>query len=309
MRITKERSVESQQKQDRDAAKPSVPALLWLMPKLPNAAPVSALPRPIDLAYPSNRVAVVATLAFGAATLLLGRGWRQALGVSGAAFVGWASGRELDPDFPLSASLALGLAGVAALGQTERGNPQTAPAVLPGFAALSAVRILSATVGHPVSPQDAAALSAQAGIAALAGYRTPALLPAAALALSGTQPDALRPEASWSAPAALGAGLLPTLKRTSAHERPRQIFADLLSLAALSLTRQITAPELPDSHCDLVPIRVSASRLQASRALSLGTLALGLLRRESSSLVPLAAACLGTGLRRSLEWKEGGQSS
>ncbi|MGY2894992.1 hypothetical protein [Deinococcus sp. UYEF24] len=276
------------------------------MPKRSKAAPISALPRPIDLAYPSNRTALLGTLVFGAATLLLGRGWRQALGVSGAAFVGWATARELDPDFPLSASLALGLAGVAGLGQTERGKPQSAPAVLPGFAALSAVRILSATVGHPVNPQDAAALSVQAGVAALAGYRTSALLPAAALALSGTQQDTLRPEAAWSAPVALGAGLLPALKRQNAQERPRQIYGDLLSLAALSLTRQITAPERPDSRCDEVPIQVSASRLQASRTLSLGALALGLLRRESSSLLPLAAACLGTGLRRSLDLQDGG---
>ncbi|WP_407568696.1 hypothetical protein [Deinococcus altitudinis] len=273
------------------------------------AVPVSALPRPIDLTYPSNRAALLGTVVFGAATLLLGRSWRQALGVSGTALLGWATARELDPDFPLSATLALGLAGAAGLGQTERGNPHTAPAVLPGFAALSAVRILSATVGHPVSPQDAAALSVQAGVAALSGARTSALLPASALALSGTQ-DTLRPEAAWSAPAALGAGLLPALKRQTgnkhqaAQERPRQMYGDLLSLASLSLTRQITAPERPDSRCDQVPIRVSASRLQASRALSLGALALGLLRRESSSLLPLAAACLGTGLRRSLELQE-----
>ena len=271
------------------------------MPKRSEAAPLSALPRPIDPAYPSNRVALLGTLAFGAVTLLLGRDWRQALGVGGTAFLGWATARELDPDFPVSASVALGLAGAASLGQTERGKAYTAPAVLPGFAALSAVRILSATVGHPVSPQDAAALSVQAGVAALAGYRTPALLPAAALALSGAQQDTLRPEAAWSAPAALGTGLLPTLSRKPAQQRPCQIHGDLLSLIALSLTRRITAPETPDSRCDQAPVVVSASRLQASRALSLGALALGILRRESSALLPLAAACVGTGLRRSLD--------
>ena len=274
------------------------------MPKPSDVVPVSALPRPLDLTYPSNRAALLGTVAFGAATLLLGRGWRHALGVGGAAFLGWATGRELDPDFPVSALVALGLAGTASLGQTERGRAHTAPAPLPGFAALSAVRILSATVGHPVSPQDAAALSIQAGVVALAGSRTPALLPAAALALSGAQQDSLRPEASWGAPAALGAGLLPALRRGPAPQRPRQMYGDLLSLAALSLSRQITAPETPDSRCDQVPTLVSASRLQASRALSLGALALGLVRRESSALLPLAAACLGTGLRRGLDLQD-----
>lgn len=271
------------------------------MAKRSNTAPVSALPRPLDLTYSSNRAALFGTFAFGVVTLGLGRGWRQAMGVGGTALLGWATGRELDPDFPLSASLALLLAGVAGLGQTERGKALTSPPVLPGFVALTAVRILSATVGHPVSTQDAGALSALTGIAALAGYRLPALMPAAALALSGTQPDTLRPEASWSVPVALGAGLLPTLSRTPARDRSRQIYGDLLSLAALALTRQITTPERVRSRCDLTPIRVSDTRVQASRALSLSTLALGLVRRESSTLLPLAAACLGTGLRRGLD--------
>lgn len=264
--------------------------------------PESALPRPLDLSYASNRTALYGTLAFGAVSLLLRRSGRQALGVSGVAMLAWATGRELDPDDSWSAAAALGLAGAAGLLQTAG---KSAPALLPGMAALSATRMLSATVGYAASPQDAAALSAQAGAAALAGYRFPALIPAAALALSDAQDDALVPQAPWSVPAALGAALLPSLRRalpgeTPPEKRPSQVVGDLLSLAALAFSRQTLAPEKPSSSCDLVPIPVSASRLQASRALGLGALAVALLRRESATLLPLAAACLGVGLRRTL---------
>jgi len=259
--------------------------------------PESALPRPLDLSYASNRMALYGTLAFGAASLLFRRSGRQALGVGGVAMLAWATGRELDPDDSWSAAVALGVAGLAGLFQTAG---RSAPALLPGMAALSATRMLSATVGYAASPQDAAALSAQAGAAALAGYRLPALLPAAALALSDAQDDAFAPQASWSAPTALGAALLPPLRKEAAEERPSQVVSDLLSLAALALSRQTLAPEQPSSSCDLVPVRVSASRLQASRALGLGTLAVALLRRESATLLPLAAACLSVGLRRTL---------
>ncbi|WP_424949702.1 hypothetical protein [Deinococcus sp.] len=275
----------------------------------------SALPRPLDLSYASNRAAIYGTLVFAGVSLLMGRNWRQALGVGGVAMLGWATGRELDPDVPLSAAVALGLAGVASLGQTGRGEGQTAPAVLPGLAALSAARLLTATVGHPVSAPDALALSVQAGAAALGGHRVAALLPAAALAASQAAHDALSPEAAWSAPTAMVAGLLPAWKprqaefrlQSRSYFRPRLIFADLLSLAALSFTRQIVAPEQPSSPCDQAPITVSARRLQASRALSLSTLALGLARRESASLLPLAAATLATGLRRASVFPAGGR--
>ncbi len=269
-------------------------------PAVATLARSSALPRPIDLGMPSNRTAVFGALAFSVLPLLLGRSGRQALGVAGVSFLGWATARELDPDAPSSATLALGLAGLAALAQTEKSLPRTAPAVLPGFGMLSATRLLTGTVGHRASPQDLLALCVQAGASALGGHRAAALLPAAALALSAAEPDAQRPEADWGAPVALAAGLLPRLVRPPADERPKQVYGDLLSLAALALTRTVTAPEQPTSRCDQVPLTVSASRLRASRALALGALALGLLRRESSSLVPLAAATLATGLRRSL---------
>ena len=295
-----------------------------------SALPVSALPRPLDFSVPSNCTAICGAALFGALALLLGRSWRQAMGVSGSSLLAWATGRELDPDSPASAAVALGLAGITGLAQTgtrqtgqdqaaqvQTGQDQsrqsrgTAPAILPGLAALSAVRILSGTVGYAVTRPDTLALSVQAGAAALAGYPVAAALPAAALALSAAEQDTLRPHAEWGAALALGAGLLPQVfghKKAGAgsagrqlpNKPPNTLLGTLLSLGAISLGRTLTAAEQPLSQCDQVPLTVSASRLRVSRVMGLGALAAGLLRGESASLVPLAAACLGTGLRRAV---------
>ena len=277
----------------------------------PVSAPVSALPRPLDLSYGSNRLAVVGTAVFGGMCLLLGRSWRQALGVGGVSLLAWATGRELDPDAPVSAAVALGLAGLTGLAQTAQVRPMArsahsprqrgtaVPAILPGMSALSAARLLTGTVGNAATRPDVLALSVQAGAATLAGHQVAAMLPAAALALSAAAGDTLRPQDDWSAALALGAGLLPQVMGTGSA-RHHHVLSDLLTLGALSFGRALTAAEQPTSKCDQAELKVSASRLRSSRIMSLGALAAGLLRGESAGLVPLAAACVGAGLRRSL---------
>ncbi|GAA5501658.1 hypothetical protein Dxin01_01395 [Deinococcus xinjiangensis] len=74
--------------------------------------PKSALPRAIDLRYPSNRFAA-GGLVVG---VLLSRGWGRALGNGLAGFSAWAMARELDPDYPDTANAALPLAWAAAAG-------------------------------------------------------------------------------------------------------------------------------------------------------------------------------------------------
>ena len=266
-----------------------------MAPALPSP-PISALGRPLDLSYPSNRLAVYGAGASFLLALLLRRFWKQALGVSGAAFLGWATARELDPDYADTATLALGLAGGASMLASVRDGEgeRRVQAVLPGFAALSSVRLLVGTVGPAPTLPDAAALSVQGGLAALTGTRSAALMPAAALALSAGQQDDLSSEGSWSL-ASLVLGLLP---RRFGEGKTRTLVSDVLSLAALGLGAQLISPETPTSDCDHAPRKVAAARLQSARTLSLGTLALGLLRGESGGLIPLAAATLGTGLRR-----------
>ncbi|GGJ60537.1 hypothetical protein [Deinococcus aquiradiocola] len=272
--------------------------------------PASALPRPLDFTYPSNRTALFGSVAFGALTLALTRDLRRSAGVGGQSLFGWMTARELDPDAPQSASVALVAAGAvalsAALGRPGRDGPGRAAPVLPGLAAMSALRVLTGTVGHAPSRQDAAALAVQAGLAALTGQRAAALVPGAALALAAREPDALRCEVPWASPAAFGAALLPARRTGGAAEvhegtpsgRGQTVLADLLALSALGTGRWMSAPETPSSRCDEMPLLVSGPRLRASRLLALGTLAAGVLRGESLGLAPLAAAALGVGTRR-----------
>ncbi|WP_425145051.1 hypothetical protein [Deinococcus sp.] len=252
----------------------------------------SSLARPLDLRLPSNRLALTGTLGFLGLALLLRRPWKEVLGTGGSAFLGWAIGRELDPDHPGTAALALGLAGTGSV--FGPANTRSVAQLVPGFAALGSLRLLVGTVGLAPALPDLAALSLQAGLAGVGGTRSAALLPAAALGLSSTQGDALSPPGSWGL-AALGVGLLAHRRGA---QRSRSVFSDLLSLAVLGLGSGLVAPETPTSACDQAPRKVAAQRLHAARALSLGTLALGLLRGESGRLIPLAAAALGTSLRR-----------
>lgn len=271
----------------------------------------SALPRPLDLTVASNRYAAAGLAVGTLVPLLLGRGWKAALGTGMAGFSAWATARELDPDHPDTAAVALPVAaGVALLGGV--------PNVLGSLTAVSSLRVLSATVGHRPSPSDLLALGAQAALSAFAGQRAAALMPGAALSLAADAGDRFAP-APEAALYGVAAGVLsPTLHRPAATKggqitgqggeaaapaEGRSVLSDLLSLAALGLSRSLAAPEAVRSGCDLVPTPISAERVQKSRQLALGALGLGLLLRESRGLVPLAAATLAVGLRRSGTFK------
>ena len=134
--------------------------------RLPMATPTaqSAWARNIDASYPSNVFAVVgfvvALVALGGKALIV-----DDLSLIGAAFasvavfLGWAIGRELDPDTPWVANIALIAALIAALFFT--------PAALATGVVLIAVRSVAGTVGSPLSRLD---LFVVAGLAAFAAF-------------------------------------------------------------------------------------------------------------------------------------------
>ena len=113
----------------------------------------SALSRPIDAAHVSNRFALA---GFGVAAVVLGIKAlvSDELSIVGAfagavaVFLGWAVGRELDPDTPGVAALAMILALAVAIFST--------PAALATGVALIGVRVVSGTVGAPVTWIDTA---------------------------------------------------------------------------------------------------------------------------------------------------------
>lgn len=246
----------------------------------------SALARPLVPSLPSNRLAaggfVVATLG----ARLLGRSWREALEVGGAAFLAWATARELDPDHPGTANAALPVAALVAL-------PGGPPDPLAGLAVLSGLRVLAATVGQRPTLPDLIALAGQAALAARRGERVGALVPGAALALSASRADPFRAPAG-AAGLVGAAGLLPSGR----VGRGRSLAADALTLAALGLAGALTAPEIVRSQCDRAPLSIPAERVRLARWLAVGGLRAGLLGGQTRSLIPLGSAALLVGLRR-----------
>ena len=265
------------------------------------SAPASALPRPLDPGFSSNRAAMLGLGLGVLSAKLLGHSWAGSLRVGLGTFGGWAIARELDPDHSSTALTAMPLAFAALLGRpadTERGEKEAWASLrhaLPAFTALSGLRTVAATVGPLPSRSDVAALSVQAGAAALSSGSVTSLLPGAALMVSAQLGDALGPPNT--APLSLAAAALPTPGRSAGSS----VIGDLLSLAALGLGAVMAAPENITSRCDTGSRPLSAQRIRAARLLGLGTLGLGLLRRETRSLAPLAAACLGVGLRRATD--------
>lgn len=244
------------------------------------AAPRSALARPLDFTYPSNRVAALGLLGTVALARLRGRGWADAIGVGGTAFLAWATARELDPDFPGTANAALPVAAVAGL--VSRGGG-LAP-LLPAVAVLSGLRGIAGTTGETLTRTDHLGLLAQSLAAAGTGGAVGALVAGAAPLLT---------EGGRSVTPLMGA-LLPPL----APARGGSWTGALLSAAALPLARDLTAPEPVQSACDRAPRAVRAGEVRRARQVAALALAAGLLTRQSRGLLPLAAACLTVAARR-----------
>ncbi|AWN22882.1 hypothetical protein DKM44_06270 [Deinococcus irradiatisoli] len=263
--------------------------------------PDSALPRPLDFTYASNRWAAAGLVVGTLAARALGQSWPGSLRTGLGTFSAWAIGRELDPDNSATALGAMPLAFAASLArpQTASDHPEGPGSLLqalPSFTALSSLRVLTASVGAAASVADSTALGLQAAATALSSGSVGALLPGAALELSHRRHDA------FSAPptvgvAALAAGALPAAGQGSG----RHVLSDVLSLAALGLGANLAAPERIRSRCDQTSSKLSDDRVRDARLLSLAALGLGLVRRETLTLAPLAAACLSVGVRRFLE--------
>ncbi|MEF2276909.1 hypothetical protein V3W47_01280 [Deinococcus sp. YIM 134068] len=248
--------------------------------------PPSALGRPLDFSFPSNRYVVVGAVVSAVAAWLSGHRPASALGVGAAAFLGWATARELDPDDPDAAGAALPVAAfVALVGGTP--NP------VAGFSVLSGLRVLAATVGQAPTALDVAALAGQAGLSALTGERVAALLPGAALGVSSGRADAFR-STPGEAGVVAAPGLLPRVRRSQG----RSVAADLLVLAALGVPGVLSGPDAVRSKCDRAPALVPTERVRLARLLAVGTLGAGLVAQETRSLAPLASAVLAVGLRK-----------
>lgn len=139
----------------------------------------TALGRPIDPAYRSNRLAIAGSV-LTALTVIVGNAvLPSVLDVSPiasavAVFLAWAIGRELDPDHPASAAIAMTLsfAAIVLIG---------VPSLLLGTAVLLGTRLISGTAGTRLRPLDVVVLIAMAAVLGTQSM----VLPGAAVLIAG----------------------------------------------------------------------------------------------------------------------------
>ena len=133
---------------------------------------VSSLGRPIDPRFGSNIAAVAGSAIAGLAVVIHNLVAASPLAsspltVAVSVFIAWATGRELDPDRPSSAMLAMLISFVFLL---------SAPAELMlGVGVLLTTRVISGTVGAPLRDIDRLALVALAGMLGAGGTTIVAL--------------------------------------------------------------------------------------------------------------------------------------
>ncbi|MGF1618395.1 MAG: hypothetical protein ACFCU2_11420 [Acidimicrobiia bacterium] len=129
---------------------------------------ITRLGRPFDLSRTSNRISLLGPAVVGLGSL----GWDLAMGdtpdyvgalwASITAFLAWAAARELDPDRPQTATLAMVLAAMAAV----TGVWDVPLGV--SAAALLGLRVLAGTVGGDLKPVDLVVI---VGLAVFSGTR------------------------------------------------------------------------------------------------------------------------------------------
>jgi hypothetical protein len=154
---------------------------------------VTALGRPIDPAYPTNRAIVVLTLVVvavatlvqvvGGARFLAGAGW--GIGAGLAVFLTWALARELDPEHDLAAFVGTGLM-VVGLFFVDL------PSLWVLFWLLLAVRILNRSTGLPARPLDTLAVLGLGGWLTWQGDWIAGLMTAVVFLLDGLLSRPLR---------------------------------------------------------------------------------------------------------------------
>jgi hypothetical protein len=227
----------------------------------------TGLGRPIDLRYPSNRLVVIGSfLAFFGATAVewIDSGAVDILfGVSAAigVFLSWAVARELDPDRPGAAALAMPIALVLTF---------VAPGAI-GLAGvvLLAVRILAGTIGRSLRAGDVVLLLLVAGYAGSRpeSWAAGAVLIAAAVVSRFKWPVRL---AAALAAAAIGTAIVDSA--TPVFEAPSAV---ALGLAAAGVAAAILAAPVSSVAAktdfgsqSIIPGRIAAARLAAGFAVA-----------------------------------------
>lgn len=141
---------------------------------------LTGLQRTIDLRIQSNRYVVLVTIVAGAVALAAaptGDRIRDAVTVAGSAFLGWALGREIDPDRVITAALAAPAAGLVAWIDAAAGHPASLGAI---YLVMLTARILVRSTGRPPTTLD---LAIHLGVVVWLAWGSIAWVPAVGLAV------------------------------------------------------------------------------------------------------------------------------
>ncbi len=256
----------------------------------------SPLGRPPDFSYRSNVLVVALSaliaIAYGIAEFLLGLSpaspWWAA---GGASFLAWAIARELDPEHPSSATVAVGvMALLAAVVQ---------PPLLYAFGALTGLRLTAGTVGLPMKTSDCLAAVAIGGVL---GLSDASLAAALMLAFGIIVIGAASLTAIAVAVASLVAALAVTLVAgfEGQWSGPDGLGVSLAVASTVSLLLTVPA-RLSSVKTDVGDGEVSASRVTLARWLAWGGVVLTFAIYGGDGLLataPLVAGSAGVALLR-----------
>ena len=268
---------------------------------------LSAIMRPVDWNYPTNRLIILVTLG----VLVLGTLYQLVLGGLGflsalswgastglAVFICWALTRELDPDdeYAAFAAAALYLVGLLIWGAQSK--------LLIMFWLIEAVRILNRSVGLPVKILDGVLLLGLTGWLLWQGYFEIGLLTAAAFFMDDRLSAENRQELVLG-----GVSLVLTL--VVFLLRPQSLGMDLSSVSLVVFVVVMVSVILyiwlilksskPTSVCDVGGNPLRGVCVQAGQILGLTTAVLFFVRYGGAGfgyMLPLWAGLLGAGLYR-----------
>jgi len=264
---------------------------------------VTAIGRPIDLNYPTNRAIAALTIVVivGGAIfrLLAGVEWIQSAlwGIAAglAVFLAWALGRELDPDHDLSAFVAAGLALIGLLAFNL-------PNLSLLFWMLVLVRIVNHTVGLPARILDSLLMLGLGSWLALQGNWIYGLMTALAFFLDSQLSPPHRRHLLFAGIALVATVILFSFNGSVLGEGKLSLPV-LLAVLAMSVlfVPVMMASRQSRTVSDQTNEPLNPRRVQAAQVIALLTgIQIALLDGDPGvvSLMPLWAAMLGVSLYR-----------
>ena len=238
---------------------------------------ITAVGRSIDINYPTNRAIVICTLIvmLGGTIVQLwaGEGWVSSglwgLNAGLAVFLAWAMCRELDPDHPLSAFVAAGLAMVGVLPAVV-----CCPPLLPQLTAilwlLVAMRVVNRTSGLSATVLDSLAVLGLGIWLSYPGNWGYGALTVIALVLDGLLPIPRRRQLAFAGVGAVVAGILLALRGALWKNGTPPLWPGLMALGmGATFLPVLVGARSVTSVGDATGDRLHGERVQAAQGVAL----------------------------------------